>query len=118
MHSLSVLAAAAAVAIPSVASAQVRGHGGGHVAVHGGGGHVAVHGGGHVRVAPRGEYRGGGGWVGHDRAYWGVRPYAAPPVWVDPYYAAPVYPEPYYGPRVWIAPRFYGGHWHRGYWRR
>ena len=56
------------------------------------------------------------------------RYYAPPPVVAY----APAYPDYYYGPRyvrrpyyfappavrVWVGPRWYGGRYYRGYWRR
>ncbi len=46
-----------------------------------------------------------------------VRPYIAPvppPYWYRPAY---VPPRPFVG-AYWVAPRYYGSHYYRGYWRR
>jgi|HubBroStandDraft_6_1064221.scaffolds.fasta_scaffold547674_2 hypothetical protein len=45
----------------------------------------------------------------------------APPVYSAPYVAPYVAPGPYVRPfagAVWVGPRYFGGRYYRGYWRR
>ncbi|HEX5226637.1 MAG TPA: hypothetical protein VFW44_02965 [Bryobacteraceae bacterium] len=58
----------------------------------------------YVAPAPAPNYA----WVG---GYW--YPYGGHYAWRAGYWA----PRPYVGAR-WIAPRYYGGRYYRGYWRR